>query len=1295
MRRIEFTIPTQNCGLWKRQKRQNRLLRMLPFLCFLLATHWGFDLNAQCPLVCNDDENVSLPGTDFDCEVEITVAMVLENANTCSSPLEVELMNAQGQVLPTSPYLNEVHIGQTFIYSVTELNTNNSCWGTISVEDKLGPTIEDCDDLTVPCVIDYKPTIDGGDVPTPDITDCSNVLSREYTDVINTNNCGGQGFVAIVQREWTAVDVLGNISNCTQTLTIERVSLDNYTPECPTNVVLECADTIPSIDPANTGYPTIEINGIDHPLVPGAEGFCEIASSSNDEEFDICGGGYKILRTWNVYDWCLPTDPATPNPFTCIQVIKVEDTAAPDITCPDTIFHSAASSACSASLTLPPAMVSDVCSDWEVKVLTPFGIVDGNGGLILNVPVGEHTITYIATDGCGNANSCTTTLAIEDKTPPVAICDEHTAVSLTADGSAIVAPEVFDDGSTDNCAIDYFEVRRMDEPNFHEFVSFYCNQAATTVMVILRVWDESGNYNDCMVEVDVQDKIGPQITCPPDKTIQCYDPVPSVEDPTIEDNCPGSTWGHNDVDLLSACGVGSINRVYTVTDPSGATDECTQVISVENNELFDQSDFSWPSDYTTNNCGQNIEPNDLPLGFDKPSVNEGPCDNVIVTHTDQVLPINEPACFKILRKWIVIDWCQYNPNVANSPGYWEHTQIIKVQDITPPIVTCPANVTVDGDDPNCMAEIVNVPIVTATDCSNAFEYTTMTDLFSNGTTDLVSDSPDASGSYPFGVHTVTYNIEDLCGNISSCDITVEVRDVKKPSPVCANGLAVELMPDPVNGGGMIQLEPEMFDLGSFDNCTEPDDLVLDLTPSQFDCNDVGSNVVYLYVTDEAGNVDFCETYVIIQDNMVICPSPLTADVSGNIATPAGNGLNNVTVEVNGNGPFTPSTTTGLNGQFQFFDLNIGNDYTFTPNQNTGFLNGVTTYDLVIITKHILNVTPLDSPYKIIAADVNNNGSVTTADIVQLRKLILQIDTEFENNTSWRFVDKDHIFQNPQDPFQPPFPEFYNVNNLSADVIGVDFVAVKIGDVNGTATTNVNGDDTEDRGRDGTLTFVVDDQQVQAGETFKVAFKANNFINLFGYQFALQFDVNALQLADIEMGDLTNLNETNFGLTMLDRGLITTSWDNTKNILHDNNTVLFSLVFQANTNTTLSEAIHISTSTIPTEAYQGNDGGSVGTLDIDLAFNNPLAEEESQFELFQNNPNPFKGSTVIGFRLPEAGQATLTVYDMSGKTLTAIHGSYAKGYNEITIGKDLLGGAGVLFYQLETPSHTATRRMVRL
>jgi len=1292
MRSIEFTIETLKRGKQGKQA-MSRLIKGFSLVCLLLITNWGNQANAQCALVCNDDVNVSLPGTNVGCTVEVTIDMVLEDPQSCNAPMEVTLMTVQGVPLPNSPFIDASNIGQTYIYSVEETTSGNSCWGTISVEDKLGPNIDGCGDLNFPCITDYKPTIDGGDAPSPDFSDCSGVMSMDYSDVILPNNCGGQGFVAVVQRNWTAVDFLGNVSNCSQTVTVERVSLANYTPVCPANVALECTDSIPSTDPTHTGYPTIEIDSVAYPVVPGSEGFCELAASYSDEIFDICGGGMKILRTWNIYDWCLDTDPNTPNPFTCIQVIKVEDKTPPSVVCPAPIVFNAAATGCAASVILPAANVNDICSGWDVKVLTPYGIVNGNGGPLLNVPVGSHDIIYVATDACGNINSCQTTLTVEDNTPPVAVCDEHTTISLTVDGTAVVSAMVFDDGSEDNCDIDYFEVRRMEDVLFSDHATFYCSDIGAPVMVVMRVWDVAGNYNECMVDVSVQDKIPPAITCPADITIECSDPVPPAEDPTVVDNC-SATWVHSEADNTTSCGTGSITRIYLATDLGGLEASCIQTIYVVNTTPFTLANIGWPNDYFTSDCGPAVEPGDLPAGYDYPTVDEGTCDMVAVTHTDQNLPTNPPACFKVLRKWIVIDWCQYNPNVPNSPGYWEHTQIVKVEDNEAPVLTCPDNLVVDSSDPDCQSDLVQVDSVLATDCSNAFDYEASIDLFSNNSIDQVLHSPNVSGSYPFGVHMVTYRVEDLCGNISTCSFTMEVHDAKKPTPICANGLAVELMADQVNGGGMITLQPAMFDLGSFDNCTSAADLEFELTPSFFDCEDVGTNVVYLYVTDAAGNTDFCETYVQIQDNMVICPDPLSANVGGNIATPAGGGLNNVTVDVSGNGPFTPSVTTGANGQFQFFDLSLGSDYTFTPIHDTGYLNGVTTYDLVLMTQHILNVQLFDTPYKFIAGDINNNGAVTTADVVLLRKLILQIITEFPDNNSWRFVDKDYVFPNPQNPFTPQFPEFFNINNLADDYGNVDFVAVKIGDVNGTAITNATGD-TEDRGMTGELTFLLDDQKVQAGETFEVPFRANNFINLYGYQFAMRFDAADMELTNIEMGDLTNLTETNFGLTRLDEGIITTSWDNTKNILHDNNTILFTLTFKANTDLTLSDAIRISKSTIPAEAYQGTDGSTVELLDIGLQFENQSGVAEVGFELMQNNPNPFTESTTIGFRLPESGPATLTVYDMSGKILATVSNSYTEGYHEITLSKDELGTAGVLFYQLETQGQTATRRMVRL
>jgi len=51
--------------------------------------------------------------------------------------------------------------------------------------------------------------------------------------------------------------------------------------------------------------------------------------------------------------------------------------------------------------------------------------------------------------------------------------------------------------------------------------SVVCEEVGTTVMVELRVTDEAGNSNACMVLIDVLDKIDPTIICAPNKDVDC------------------------------------------------------------------------------------------------------------------------------------------------------------------------------------------------------------------------------------------------------------------------------------------------------------------------------------------------------------------------------------------------------------------------------------------------------------------------------------------------------------------------------------------------------------------------------------------------------------------------------------------------------------------------------------------------------------------------------------------------------------------------------------------------------
>jgi hypothetical protein len=120
----------------------------------------------------------------------------------------------------------------------------------------------------------------------------------------------------------------------------------------------------------------------------------------------------------------------------------------------------------------------------------------------------------------------------------------------------------------------------------------------------------------------------------------------------------------------------------------------------------------------------------------------------------------------------------------------------------------------------------------------------------------------------------------------------------------------------------------------------------------------------------------------------------------------------------------------------------------------------------------------------------------------------------------------------------------------------------------------------------------------------------------------------------------------------------------------------------------SDAIGLSDRFVRSEAY----GEAEELLDIRLQF----ADNESveDFELFQNRPNPFSKETVIGFRLPEAGKAQLTITDATGKLVKMLETTCEKGYNEFRLTRDEMGvGTGILYYRLAAGADTATRMMI--
>ncbi|MEM9547415.1 MAG: dockerin type I domain-containing protein, partial [Bacteroidota bacterium] len=354
--------------------------------------------------------------------------------------------------------------------------------------------------------------------------------------------------------------------------------------------------------------------------------------------------------------------------------------------------------------------------------------------------------------------------------------------------------------------------------------------------------------------------------------------------------------------------------------------------------------------------------------------------------------------------------------------------------------------------------------------------------------------------------------------------------------------------------------------------------------------------------------------------------------------------------------------------------------------NTYHANGVSTLDLVLIQRHILKLKDLDSPYKVIAADINNSGKVTSADLLDMRKLILGIWTEFEDNNSWRFVDATQEFPVISNPF--PFDEKINVLNFTDGAPGNDFVGVKIGDVNNSAAYNAQSKEESTVRNKQVLSLTLENAEFTTGDLISIPVTADNFDEMIGFQFTLES--NGLELETIESGAL-EMSLQNVG-QFSKKNALTFSWNSIDEVTVDSDEVLFTIVMRAKTNNNLNNTLALTSTITTAEAYTS----SLEITDVEMNVREgEVSIEEVGFELYQNTPNPFASITTIPFNLPKSGNVTLNVFDITGKNILNQRGSFEKGMNEIRIENADLSTKGIMYYQLEFDGVVATRKMISM
>lgn len=1069
-------------------------------------------------------------------------------------------------------------------------------------------------------------------------------------------------------------------------------------------------------------------------LYPQPDFFCNLWVDYRDTDLGKVGCTRKIMRVWEVQEWWCTRDTSR----MCTQFIYIRDTTGPEIVFPTDSVYAKTNTGyhtCEGDVWIPDPRVTDNCHSIDrVDLKYPGGFIKDWDGEKITLPTGFHEVYATAYDSCYNSTTDTIIVHVEDKIAPIAVCDQNTVISLDNDGIVHAYADIFDDGSFDECVIKEMHVRRMDDPcgsgtdQWGEYVEFCCADVNNEVMVAFRVTDKSGNSGTCMVTVLVNDKIPPRVICPPDITVDCrfdWDPnhldvfgsivlADSLREPIVidsdtlrfsgpaidgvaYDNCPMIVLDSMDMDELDNCGEGILRRYFWVTDAQGqVSPQCTQRIHFVNPRPFTFEDIDWPDDLDTINVCTDLlfDPDFLAERYAYPTFNpETECSLVGHSYKDHVIDNTGGArgCFKILRKWKVIDWCQFN---GKEHKKWEYEQVILVENNRAPFINTPCADTVHCFyTNNCIAPPITLSENALDDCTPRDElyWRYKIDLGNDGSFDLEDEGNSVTRSFPADTHLIKWFVEDLCGNETTCEYTFELRNCKAPLAYCKPGVILELTPMDLDNDGtpdteMAELWASDLDDGSSHECGYGVTFSFSADTSDkvrwYDCDSIGLRTVSIYVTDRTnGNQSVCITSVTIQDNnnVNVCTQTLNGTISGIVRDRDDRAIVLAEADLPGSGAAKQMTNTI--GAYSFADMPFGGAYTVELKKDDDYLNGVTTGDLVRIQRHLLGMVNFNSPWQYIAADVNMSADVSSADIADIRKVILGVKPAFASAKSWRFIDGVYTFSDPNDPLSEPIPHRIDISVFDKDIVN-EWVGVKLGDIDNSA-------DPSGLGKNQTRSSMyvhAQDRDVKAGEEVLVAIDATHLDELEACQFTLQTNLQRAEI--IEVVPLQEgLTYGNFNLSLKHLGILPFAWTNAEDAPVGK---LFALRLRVLTDGRLSETLSMSDDITTALSYVDGNESAMG-----IQFVDEQNEGEDAVALFQNQPNPWSVSTEISFYLPNDRSVLLTIIDANGKTVWSEEAQYEKGYNQVLIEKSKLNTSGVFYYQIQTDDFFASKKMLIL
>ncbi|GEQ85765.1 hypothetical protein ULMS_12730 [Patiriisocius marinistellae] len=878
-----------------------------------------------------------------------------------------------------------VNIGNTIVeISVSDGTNTESCSFNLNVIDDTPPIIG--------CPLNQTVSAD---------INCGFILEDYTTLAITSDNCGN---VTITQNPvagttiltgTTTITLFANDGTNSNTCTFDITVIDNTPPEisCPAditeNVDATCTFTIEDYTTLATATDNCTIVSITQSPVPGTA---------------VIAGVTQITLT--TFDGTNTTD--------CNFNITVIDGTPPEITCPDNQTESANADC---QFEVPDytalAVFSDDCGITTVTQTPTAGTLVNIGNTIVEISVSDGT----------NTESCSFNLNVIDDTPLVIECPMNETVSADINCEFIIPDYTSIIMTIENCG----PVTVTQNPVAGTIVS----TGANTITISA---DDGQDFVECMFDVIVNDNIPPTISCPIDQfesvDVDCMFSVPDYTSLALAmDNCTVISVEQNPLPG-TLVGLGDTTITLIVSDGTN-TDTCSFNLNVKDNTppvvtcpdnitAFgdpNTCDFIVP-DYlslvtASDNCSIVSVTQDPPVGT---IVTPG---NLIVTFT-AFDGLNETSCdftVTIIDNTPPTIMCPPTQIVTvNSDCQFilpDYTSLVTANDAcsTPTIVQTPLAgtivnvgttiVTMEASDSqnttSCTFEVIlednTNPIAICQDFTILLDALGTATLSPSDIDDGSSDSCstvsltvdiDTFDCSNIGINPVVLTVTDNAGNTSSCTAMVTVEDIIAPQAICQN-ITIQL-----DALGMAVITPAEIDGGSTDACGI-NNLAIDITT--FDCSNIGTNNVTLFVSDNNGNNSSCVSIVTVEDTLP--PTAICQDITVQLDTM---GIANIVAADVNNGSTDNCGVDTISIDINTFDCsNIGtNNVTLTVTDIFGNSSQCTAIVTVennnIPTAICQNITvQLDTTgmVTIIPSDIDG-GSVLTC--IATTPLSIDIDT---------------------------------------------------------------------------------------------------------------------------------------------------------------------------------------------------------------------------------------------------------------------------------------------------------------